>query len=153
MKMVAICVASLIAIIAIGLALLLRHPIPNEIKNIGDLNVANHIIKAPFDIMYVDSLLDGGSMIFGIKDANSTVFAVVCEFGDRDHRFQKLQFHEGMPVFDGQTQPMLTEIIGNADIIRNVLYYTMKKNDFHGSQQESFHAQSLYPNLLTRYAR
>ena len=109
MKIFAICVASLIAIIAIGLALVLRHPIPNEIKSIGDLSVAHHVIKAPFEVGYVDSLADGGSMIFCIKDANSTVFAVVCEFGDRDHRFQKLQFHEGMPVFDGQTQPVLTE--------------------------------------------
>ena len=72
---------------------------------------------------------------------------------DSEHRFQNLLLYTGFPAFDGQNNPQSEEITDNVELIRNVLYYTMKKSGFHGSETEFLHAQSLYPDLFTRFAR
>ena len=153
MKRILASIGALIAVIALALLTVWYHPIPDESPHRGDLIIEGQVVKAPFDVMYVDGLMDGGTMIFGLKAADGAIFSVICEFGDSRQRFQTLRFSQGLPLYDGVTEPVLTEILHDRELIRNVLYYSMKKKGFHDSHWERSCAKSLYPNLYERYVR
>ena len=153
MKLIIASIGALMAIIALALLILWYHPIPDESPHRGDLTMAGQVVKAPFDVMYVTGLMDGGTMIFGVKDADGAIFSVICEYGSSSQRFQTLRFSRGIPLYDGVTEPVLTEIVHDRELIRNVLYYTMKGKGFHGSDQERSCAKSLYPNWYERCVR
>jgi len=145
------------AVIALTSYVVVRHPIPARMAIPNPFIICGHRIQLPADAAIVDGLADGGSMIFGIKDAAGKTYGVVCFFDGRTSptkpvdRFRSLKFSDGIPNFDGAAEPMLAEITDNPEQVRNFLFYRIKDAGFFGSDYQREMALQLYPSLYQRY--
>ncbi len=141
----------LIALMALAVGLAFRHPIPAPVTPSDPVVICGQALHLPLEVGYVDMLLDGGTMIFGAKDAAGSTYGFVCQYGRGADRFRVLSFSVGLPVYDETTNPPLTAITANEPLVRNLLYHSMAAAGFHGSRMEKAMAQQLYPSLVERY--
>ncbi len=142
---------ALATLAALTVLLAFRHPIPPPLTASDPLIICGQPLRLPLEVGYVDSLLDGGTMIFAAKDATGRIFGFVCPYTPGMDKFRTLSFRIGVPLYDGTTNPALTRITANEPLVRNLLYHAMAAADFHGSPTEKAMAQRLYPSLFERW--
>jgi hypothetical protein len=139
------------AVLVCGLLVAVTHrPIPPALSPPDPLVISGQRLLPPVDVGYATGLLDGGSMIFVIKDAAGDKHGIVCRFGVGAERFRRLEFNPSLTLIDGNGDPPLRTINDEDGLLRNFLYHTMEGAGFHGSAVERAMARQLYPSLYER---
>lgn len=139
-------------VVGFSLFAVMRHPMPGKMELAEPLVICGHRIQLPVSYVgYADGLLDGGTMIFGIKDGAGEIYGVVCMFGNSGDNFRVLKFSKGLPIYDGTSDPVLTEITDNPEQVRNFIFHSMKSANFHNDNQQHANALNLYPSLYQRF--
>jgi hypothetical protein len=126
-----------------------RHPVPPEVVLTGPWSIRGTPIAAPFEVRFLDTILDGGSMQFLIKDGQGKITVVMCLWERGASAYQRLVFYPVVPFPDGP-EPEPLEITDDSDLVRNVLFHAMAHRDFHGRAPEWLNAHQLYPSRFDR---